>query len=139
MVEKFPFPIERLQTDRGREFFAIKVQEKLMMYNIKFRPNKPASPHLNGKVERSQRTDLEEFYAIADLTDFDKLQYELEQWTTFYNWQRSHGSLGGKTPCDVVHQLSEKTPLWGDIHDNYEVENEHIQDPVYYRELALKN
>ena len=38
-----------------------------MEYGIKFRPLKPASPHLNGKVERSQRTDLEEFYASVDL------------------------------------------------------------------------
>ncbi|EKI30016.1 integrase core domain protein, partial [Escherichia coli ARS4.2123] len=50
-----PFPIQRSQTDRGREFFAVKVQERLKEYGIKFRPNKPASPHLNGKVERSQK------------------------------------------------------------------------------------
>lgn len=36
-------------------------------YGIKFRPIKPASPHLNGKVERSQRTDIEEFYATVNL------------------------------------------------------------------------
>jgi hypothetical protein len=38
-----------------------------MEYGIKFRPLKPASPHFNGKAERSQRTDLEEFYATVDL------------------------------------------------------------------------
>ena len=38
-----------------------------MEYGIKFRPIKPASPHLNGKVERSQRTDIEEFYSTVDL------------------------------------------------------------------------
>ena len=38
-----------------------------MEYGIKFRPIKPPSPHLNGKVERSQRTDIEEFYATPDL------------------------------------------------------------------------
>jgi hypothetical protein len=38
-----------------------------MEYGIKFRPLKPASPHLNGKVERSQRADLEEFYPTVDL------------------------------------------------------------------------
>lgn len=52
------FPIQRIQTDRGLEFFAEKVQLKLMSLGIKFRPNKPGSPHLNGKVERSQN-DLE--------------------------------------------------------------------------------
>ena len=61
-IEEFPFPIQAIQTDRGREFFAYSFQEKLMEYAIKFRPVRPASPHLNGKVERSQRTDLDEFY-----------------------------------------------------------------------------
>lgn len=45
---------------------------------IKFRPNKPALPNLNGKVERSQKTDLEEFYVIADFSDFEVLSEELE-------------------------------------------------------------
>jgi len=40
-----------------------------MEYGIKFRPNKPGSPHLNGKVERSQKTDLEEFYPTVDLNE----------------------------------------------------------------------
>lgn len=62
-----PFPIQRIQTDRGCEFFAEKVQRKLMQLDIKFRPNKPATPHLNGKVERSQKTDKAEFYATVDL------------------------------------------------------------------------
>lgn len=57
MLEEFPFPIQRIQSDRGLEFFATKVQEKFMEYGIKFRPVKPASPHLNGKVERSQKTE----------------------------------------------------------------------------------
>ncbi len=50
VIEEFPFPIQRIQTDRGREFFAYAFQEKLIEYGIKFRPLKPASPHLNGKV-----------------------------------------------------------------------------------------
>ena len=60
---------QRIQTDRGLEFFATKVQEKLMEKGIKFRPNKPGSPHLNGKVERSQKTDKTEFYTTVDLAD----------------------------------------------------------------------
>ena len=59
VIEEFPFPIERIQTDRGREFFSHKVQKKLMECSIKFRPIKPRSPHLNGKVERSQKTDVQ--------------------------------------------------------------------------------
>jgi len=84
MVERFPFPIQRIQTDRGLEFFALEVQAKLMEYGIKFRPIKPRSPHLNGKVERSQQTDLREFYATADLSDFEKLQDSLAEWEFYY-------------------------------------------------------
>jgi len=83
-LEEFPFPIQRIQTDRGREFFAYSFQEKLMEYGIKFRPIKPASPHLNGKVERSQRTDIEEFYATVDLKTPD-LSQQLQSWQDHYN------------------------------------------------------
>jgi len=60
LLEEMPFPIQRLQTDRGLEFFAEAVQRRLIGWGIKFRPIKPRSPHLNGKVERTQRTDLED-------------------------------------------------------------------------------
>lgn len=62
------FPIQRIQTDRGREFFADNVQKQLVTYGIKFRPNKSGSPHLNGKVERSQTTDKSEFYPTIDVS-----------------------------------------------------------------------
>lgn len=138
MVEQFPFPIQRMQTDRGREFFAVKVQEKLMNFGIKFRPNKPGAPHLNGKVERSQKTDLEEFYATADLSDFEKLRRALSEWQFFYNWQRPHGLLNGKTPSQAYSELGDKTPFWDEVLANYEVKKERIQNPNYRIDLALR-
>lgn len=51
VLEEFPFPIQRVQTDRGGEFFAMVFQRALRKHQIKFRPVRPASPHLNGKVE----------------------------------------------------------------------------------------
>jgi hypothetical protein len=38
-----------------------------MDWEIELRPLKPGSPHLNGKVDRSQETDLDELYETADL------------------------------------------------------------------------
>ena len=61
MAEQLPFPVQRIQADRGMEFFTEKVQLRLVEHGTKFRPNKSGSPHLNGKVERSQKTDLEGF------------------------------------------------------------------------------
>ncbi len=38
VIEEMPFPIQIIQTDRGREFFAYSHQEILMKWGIKFRP-----------------------------------------------------------------------------------------------------
>ncbi len=97
VIEDMPFPVQRVQTDRGREFFAVAVQQWLMDHCIKFRPNKPASPHLNGKVERSQKTDREEFWAVTDPRTPD-VELRLAEWQHYYNWTRPHGSLNGLTP-----------------------------------------
>jgi len=101
VVEQPPFPVQRIQTDRGMEFFAEKVQRRLMEYGIKFRPNKPGSPHLNGKVERSQKTDLEEFYPTVDLKAVG-LENLLSEWQHYYNWFRPHSSLGERAPTSAV-------------------------------------
>jgi transposase InsO family protein len=138
LVEEFPFPIQRIQSDRGREFFAVNVQKKLMEYGIKFRPIKPASPHLNGKVERSQKTDLEEFYTNVDLSNFDQLREELGYWQFYYNWQRPHGSLKGKTPSQRDSELSDITPLSEEVEALYDPSKEHIQEPNYHLEMKLR-
>jgi transposase InsO family protein len=129
-LEEFPFPIQRIQTDRGREFFAYCFQEKLMDYGIKFRPVKPASPHLNGKVERSQRTDIEEFYATVDLKAPD-LSQQLQSWQDYYNQHRPHGSLGGRTPWQVWYERSSITPFTDEVETKYDRSAERLRHPVY--------
>jgi transposase InsO family protein len=84
VIEEMPFAFQRIQTDRARKFFATKYQERLPEWGIKFRPIKPASPHVNGKVERSQRTDLDEFYGSVDLNGPD-LENLLAEWQHYYN------------------------------------------------------
>ena len=77
-----PFSIQRIQTDRGAEFFAEEVRCRLMDEAIRFRPIPPRSPHLNGKVERVQRTVLEEFWGTANAKAAD-IGDQLAQWV-FY-------------------------------------------------------
>ncbi|WP_410542999.1 hypothetical protein [Wolbachia endosymbiont of Tetranychus urticae] len=43
--KRAPFHCQRIQTDRGQEFFTYEVQECLKEWKIKFRPIKPFSPH----------------------------------------------------------------------------------------------
>ena len=132
-----PFPIQRIQTDRGREFFAEKVQKRLIKYGIKFRPNKPGSPHLNGKVERSQKTDKTEFYATVDLTTKD-LNEHLALWQHYYNWDRPHSAHNGKTPMEKYFELSEETPFSDEISNLYHSCSERIQDANYKVDLELQ-
>ena len=137
VIEEMPFPIQRIQTDRGNEFFAVKVQEFLIEQSIKFRPIEPGTPHLNGKVERSQQTDLYEFYETADLSATD-LEERLEEWQFYYNWHRPHGALHGKSPIDKVCDLLQNTPYWEDVYNNYDPSNRRIQNQNYRVELQLK-
>ncbi len=137
VLEELPFPIERLQTDRGKEFFAYEFQDRLRSYGIKFRPIKPRSPHLNGKVERSQRTDLEEFYGCVDLKSED-LHQKLEQWQDYYNHFRVHGSLHGKTPWEKWMSLASKTPTWDEAENRYDSSKEQIREQNYWKDLQRR-
>jgi transposase InsO family protein len=124
---RIPFPIQRIQTDRGAEFMAYKVQKKLMEWRIKFRPIKPASPHLNGKVEKSQKTDLDEFYSSIDIKN-PNLKSLLSKWEFYYNLHRLHSSLSGKTPNERYSALVPLIPSLEEI--QFDPNKEHI---VYQR------
>jgi hypothetical protein len=108
-----------------------------MEYGIKFRPNKPASPHLNGKVERSQKTDLEEFWATVDLMSPD-LEKKLDDWQVYYNEFRPHGSLHGRTPWERWIELALKTPFRDEVEALYDRSKERIQHQNYRVDLELR-
>jgi len=134
-VEEMRFPIQSIQTDRGREFFAYKVQEWLREYCIKFRPIRPGQPHLNGKVERAQQTDLKEFWALIDFSE-DHLGDQLAEYQHYYNWDRVHGSIG-KPPIDRVVELSNQTPFWDEVEVSYDSSKEFIRMHDYGKDVKL--
>jgi len=101
VIDKFPFRIHTIRTDRGHEFqaqFHWHVEDKGMRHVY----IKPRSPQLNGKVERSHRTDQEEFYQLLTYTDDVDLNKKLAEWERFYNLDRPHGAFKGKTPYEVL-------------------------------------
>jgi transposase InsO family protein len=72
VIEKFPFRIHTVRTDRGHEFQALfhwHIEDK----GIRHVYIKPRSPQLNGKVERSHRSDQEEFYQLLTWSASQKL------------------------------------------------------------------
>jgi transposase InsO family protein len=101
VIENFPFRIHTIRTDRGHEFqaqFHWHVEDKGMRHVY----IKPRSPQLNGKVERSHRTDQEEFYQLLTYTDDVDLNKKLAAWERFYNLDRPHGAFKGKTPYEAL-------------------------------------
>ncbi len=63
---------------------------------------KPRRPYLTGKVERSHRTDEEEFYQLLEYTDDVDSNKKLEEGEKFYNLRRPHSSHCGKMPYEVL-------------------------------------
>src|SRR5512134_1160846 len=101
VVDKFPFRIRTIRTDRGHEFqarFHWHVEDQGMRHVY----IKPQTPQLNGKVERSHRTDQTEFYQLLTYIDAVDLHAKLKAWEDFYNYDRPHLSHEGKTPYEVM-------------------------------------
>ena len=106
VLAKLPFQVERIQTDNGAEF------QSAFHYHVLDRGIghvyiRPATPRLNGKVERSHRIDAEEFYRMLDgvvIDDAGVFNVRLLEWENFYNFNRPHGGLGGQTPYERLRQ-----------------------------------
>lgn len=116
----------RAQTDNGTEFTLPHNELTLASYargdtdealftrrchdlGITHRLIKPRTPQLNGKVERSHRTDGERFYSRFTFATEHALDHALKiVWMPEYNDKRPHSSLGGKTPLQFLKQRLEE-------------------------------
>lgn len=84
-------------------------------------------PHLNGKVERVQKTVLDEFYVTANIED-PELESNLLEWQYHYNHERIHGSLN-MPPFVKMKQLYDdgKLPGWEKVDDRFDAVKEYIR------------
>ena len=103
VIKKFPFRIHTVRTDRGYELQA-QFHWHLADQGIQHVYIKARTPQLNGKVERSHRTDKQAFCQLLTYTDDVDLHKKLSEWETFYNYQRPHGALQGKTPYEALRE-----------------------------------
>lgn len=104
VVATFPFPVQALQSDGGSEFlgdFGKAVSELKLIHYF----NRPYYPQGNGRVERSFRTDDEEFYHLQELpADLGGQEAALLAWNHVYENVRPHQALGYLTP-EQFYQL----------------------------------
>jgi hypothetical protein len=62
----------------------------------------------------------------------------LQEWQHYYNWERPHGSLNGKTPIDLYLELSAKVPLCEDLEKKHDMSKERIQEANYHMDLQIR-
>lgn len=97
-LREFSFPLRAVQADNGPEFQGAFTRE-LQARGITQYFGDPRWPRCQSYVERSHRTDDEEFYAQGNLrstvTAFRPL---LKAWQEAYNTERPHAALRYLTP-----------------------------------------
>jgi transposase InsO family protein len=106
VLEKLPFSVEVIQTDNGTEFGS-QFHYHVLDAGVGHVYVRPATPRLNGKVERSHRIDAEEFYRMLEgvvIDDTELFNDRLKEWENFYQFDRPHGALEGQTPYERLRQ-----------------------------------
>lgn len=106
----FPFQVSYIQTDNGLEFQQSfqSCCEKHKIHHYFIHKN---SPNENAVIERSFKTDQEEFYFWLEKAPehIGELNQWLQDFINLYNTDRPHQSLDYKTPFEVVKLYQNQT------------------------------
>jgi transposase InsO family protein len=98
--------VERVLTDNA---FASRTSEDFHRvfdeHGIGHRLIRPYRPQTNGKVERYNRTLLDEWAYASVFRDGDQRKAALTTWLDEYNYSRPHHSLAGKPPASRVNNV----------------------------------
>ena len=103
VITTCPFRMPTGRTDRGHECQA-QCHWHLADHGIRHVYITARTPQLNGKVERSHRTDTQAFCQLLTYTGNVDLNEKLVAWENFYNDQRPHGAFQGKTPYETLRE-----------------------------------
>lgn len=117
LIKQAPFKIKAVKTDNAsiftnryfgyyrsnRQFPRLHAFTRLCQENgIAHYLIDKGKPQQNGKVERSHRTDNEEFYQRYRFKDINQLIQKQRQYIRWYNQEREHLALNGLTPNDMI-------------------------------------
>jgi len=110
VLKRAPFVIQKIRTDQGREFLNNNLKELLIQNGIVHRKNTPYCPEENGKIERFHKTLNQKAlrYGFSPNQSLDDLQYKLNLFIHYYNYQKRHRGLGmdGLTPMQKLNELA---------------------------------
>lgn len=107
--DQYQLKFEEILSDNGPEFGPGNSKNKqqhpfermLIELGIKHRYTKPYRPQTNGKVERFWRTLEDDLLRETNFDNLEELKDELLQYLVYYNHQRPHQGIDGKTPVEM--------------------------------------
>jgi len=98
--------IETVQTDNGACYKAHAFTAEIEETGAHHRRLPPRRPQWNGKVERFNRTLVEEWAYVRVYRSEAARTAALDRWLHLYNHHRSHTSLRGQAPITRVNNLA---------------------------------
>ena len=99
--------VKRLMTDNAWAYTKSKKLARLLRKRkIAHKLIKPRRPQTNGKVERFHQTMAREWGYGLLYASSEHRRRALPYWLDYYNEQRPHSALGGRSPISRVHNLS---------------------------------
>jgi transposase InsO family protein len=95
--------IQRVLTDNAKAYTqSLRFQETAAGLGIRLKRTRPYRPQTNGKVERFNKTLLDEWaYGRLYRSNAERCR-AFTRWLRFYNYRRPHTSLNGLTPMAVL-------------------------------------
>lgn len=106
MVRRMPFEPTFVQTDNGLEFQS-RFLTQCRALGLKHHYIHKSSPNENAVIERSFRTDEEEFiYYKAPFSDYDDLRQQYTEWLHWYNHERPHLGIDLLTPIAKIKTVA---------------------------------
>lgn len=103
IVNRLPFKCVFIQTDNGFEFQSRFVKHAKAL-GLEYHYIHKSTPNENAVIERSLRTDEEEFFFRLEepIRDYDDLRDKFREYLKRYNEDKPHLGISLKTPMEVV-------------------------------------
>lgn len=106
ILKRLPFSPDFIQTDNGLEFqgrFHAFCEQRGLRHHLIHKH----TPNENAVIERTFRTDEEEFFFMMERApvDYDELRRWFASWLYEYNHERPHLGINLQTPYEVVANL----------------------------------
>lgn len=103
ILPKLPFTVLFVQTDNGLEFQG-RFRKLLQDLHLQHHYVHKKTPNENAVIERSFRTDQDEFLYRLDKAPkhYDELRLWFAEWIREYNYERPHLGINLNTPYEIV-------------------------------------